>query len=43
MGCVIRDDGSNMIMALSLRIPGSFSPREAKALTLKEALSIVLD
>lgn len=39
LGCVVRDDRGGFIRARSTVVRGSFMPREAEALGLKEAMS----
>ena len=41
VGCVIRDSSGNMVMAGSKNIMGAYPLREAKELSLKEALSLL--
>ncbi|XP_074335978.1 uncharacterized protein LOC141673144 [Apium graveolens] len=43
VGCVIRDDRGSFVCARSNAIQGTFHPREAEAVGLKEALSWVKD
>lgn len=43
IACVIRDEWENFLRARSNVIQGSFQPREAEALGLKEALSWTKD
>ncbi|XP_074374021.1 uncharacterized protein LOC141714399 [Apium graveolens] len=40
-GCIVRDDRGRFIRARSIKIRGGWQPREAEALSLKEALSWV--
>ncbi|XP_074351625.1 uncharacterized protein LOC141690750 [Apium graveolens] len=39
VGCIIRDEGDNFLRAKSTVVPGRLQPREAEALSLKEALA----
>ncbi|XP_074337079.1 uncharacterized protein LOC141674258 [Apium graveolens] len=43
VAAVVRDDQGGFVAARVLKLPGKWSPREAEALALKEALSSVLD
>ncbi|XP_074374534.1 uncharacterized protein LOC141714940 [Apium graveolens] len=39
VGCIIRDEGGNFLRARSTVLPGRLQPREAEALSLKEAFA----